>query len=704
MKKVLFSALLLCLSAVCILVLSQTAYAAEPAVVVDGTCGDNLTWTLYDNGELRVSGTGEMENYWFTDSADVDMSPWTDYKDSIRKIEVEEGVTSIGVYAFWQCQNLKTVNLSNTVTHLGEGAISVCEQLETVSMPAVTHIGAMCFAGSYMPSIDLPNGLQQIGEAAFSGCYCLEKLVIPESITYIGKGAFHACKSLKEITLPNTLTSIGESVFSDCMALTDITIPNSVKTIGKNAFNLCTGLKTVTIPKGVTEIGEGVFSGCWELQEVKIADSVASIGTYAFAWCWKLKKITFEGDAPVLGEYAFQSITADAYYPANNATWTAGKRQNYGGTINWIPCSTYTVKFLDWDERIIAMDYYRQGEAIVPPADPVRAADGQYTYTFDKWVLKDDDEGPSTPVIPLGQQDLGVCNGNATYIAVYEAKPIQRSVTWVQVTTSLEGNIGLNFYVKLAPSLVNNATTAMRFIFNGVTIEVPLSQAVKIGDQYKFTCLVSAKNMADNVNAQIVTADGPVDDDKNLTVMAYCNYMIGNSNDAKLVNLMKAMLNYGAAAQILFDHNTSNLANASLSAADKVLEDADVSAYAHSVTGSEEGIQVNQATLILETETSIRIYFKLTGSKTIDRYTFKVDGQVVQAKAAGGLYYVEIPNIAAQHLDRMYTITVGGITIRYGGLSYANQVIKNPQYATEAMTNAAKALFAYNKMAEDYFN
>ena len=130
----------------------------------------------------------------------------------------------------------------------------------------------------------------------------------------------------------------------------------------------------------------------------------------------------------------------------------------------------------------------------------------------------------------------------------------------------------------------------------------------------------------------------------------------------------------------------------------------DASAYAHSLSGSEDGIRVDNATLILETETTARIYFKLTGSKTIDQYTFMVDGKVVQAKPNGALYYVEIPNIAAQHLDEMHTVTVGGLTIRYGGLSYVNQVIKNPQYATEEMTNTAKALFAYNKMAENYFN
>ena len=191
---------------------------------------------------------------------------------------------------------------------------------------------------------------------------------------------------------------------------------------------------------------------------------------------------------------------------------------------------------------------------------------------------------------------------------------------------------------------------------------------------------------------------------KSLAVVTYCNFMIQYGNDPELVSLMKAMLNYGAAAQLLFNHNVNDLANAGLSEVDKVLADVDASGYAASVSGSEEGIALASASLMLETETSIRIYFKLTGSKTIDAFTFFVDGKEVKPVQKGSEYYVEIANIAAQDLDAMHTVTVGGLTVRYGGLSYVNQVIKNPQYATEAMTNAAKALFAYNKMAEDYFN
>ena len=107
---------------------------------------------------------------------------------------------------------------------------------------------------------------------------------------------------------------------------------------------------------------------------------------------------------------------------------------------------------------------------------------------------------------------------------------------------------------------------------------------------------------------------------------------------------------------------------------------------------------------MLETETSIRIYFKLTGSKTVDAFTFLVDGKEVKPVQKGSEYYVEIANIAAQDLDAMHTVTVGGLTIRYGGLSYVNTVLNNQAIAGEALVNTAKALFAYNKLAESYFN
>ena len=158
---------------------------------------------------------------------------------------------------------------------------------------------------------------------------------------------------------------------------------------------------------------------------------------------------------------------------------------------------------------------------------------------------------------------------------------------------------------------------------------------------------------------------------------------------------------YGASAQMLFGHNTDNLANAALSEADKVLANVDASAYAHSVTGTEEGIETKSATLLLDSETTIRVYFQLIGEKTIDEYTFLVNGVEIAPVEKDGAYYVEISGIGAHRLSEKYQVTVGGITVTYCALSYVNQVM-NFSGSTAETVNMAKALFAYYEAAVAY--
>ena len=281
------------------------------------------------------------------------------------------------------------------------------------------------------------------------------------------------------------------------------------------------------------------------------------------------------------------------------------------------------------------------------------------------------------------------------------------TMKWVSVSTTLTGNIGLNFYAELSENLVNNPDAFVRFTLNGKTTDVPVSQAVQSVSngttRYRFTCPITAKNMTDVVSAQVMVGDEAVGSVKTMDVATYCNWVIENYTDADTVNLMKAMLNYGASAQLLFGHNTDDLANAKLSEADKVLADVDASAYKHSVAGTEEGIEVTSMTLLLDSETTIRVYFTLTGSKTIDQYTFRVNGKEVTAVEKDGKYYVQIPNIPAHRLSEMYQVTVGGITVTYGALSYVNQVM-NFAAATPETVNMAKALFAYYEAAMAYAN
>jgi hypothetical protein len=159
------------------------------------------------------------------------------------------------------------------------------------------------------------------------------------------------------------------------------------------------------------------------------------------------------------------------------------------------------------------------------------------------------------------------------------------------------------------------------------------------------------------------------------------------------------MLNYGAAAQLMFEHNVENLANASLSDADKVLPSVDASAYKYAISGKEEGIRTKSATLMLEDVVKVRVYFILTGTKTIDQYTFTIDGKVVTPKQNDKGYYVETSGIAAKDLEKLFEIQVGGITVKYGALSYVNSKANG---TNELEANISKALFVYWQAADSY--
>ena len=104
-----------------------------------GTCGPNLKWHLTDNGVLTISGKGEMNDY-----LDYNRSPWS--KSDIKRIIIGDGVTTIGVFAFYGCNALTSVTIPNSVTTIGYGTFSGCNALTSVTIPnSVTTIGGSAF-------------------------------------------------------------------------------------------------------------------------------------------------------------------------------------------------------------------------------------------------------------------------------------------------------------------------------------------------------------------------------------------------------------------------------------------------------------------------------------------------------------------------------------------------------------------------------
>lgn len=171
-----------------------------------------------------------------------------------------DGTTTIGEFAFQDCETLETVVLPEGVTTIGASAFVGCTNLKSVKLPStLTTINGSAFSGcTALESIQLPGSLEILGDEAFKGCSALTSLTVPKNLTSWGTGAFSGCTGLTQLTLSQGLTAIGNAAFYNCPGLTSVTIPDSVTSIGNYAFR-ATGLTGVTIPKSVTHLGEYPF-------------------------------------------------------------------------------------------------------------------------------------------------------------------------------------------------------------------------------------------------------------------------------------------------------------------------------------------------------------------------------------------------------------------------------------------------------------
>ena len=184
-----------------------------------GVCGENHTW-YYQNGTLVIRGTGDMTDYYYNYGTHEVEHPWVDIHDKIQWVYIEDGVTSIGKHAFYDCRYLSKVEIANSVTTINDNAFSNCEELT---------------------SITIPNSVTSIGDNAFDRCSSLTNITIPTEIQYIGSRVFYGCSNLSitSINIPNTLTYIGSEAFIGCDRLEKVIIdnPNKNLVIYVNAFN-----------------------------------------------------------------------------------------------------------------------------------------------------------------------------------------------------------------------------------------------------------------------------------------------------------------------------------------------------------------------------------------------------------------------------------------------------------------------------------
>ena len=281
------------------------------------------------------------------------------------------------------------------------------------------------------------------------------------------------------------------------------------------------------------------------------------------------------------------------------------------------------------------------------------------------------------------------------------------SVEWKSANATLTGSIFLNFSVVLSDNIVNDPTAFVRFTCADKVIDISVSEAtISVSGgvvRYRFPCQVYAKQMTDTVTAQVMTANGPVGEPKSYSVAQYCTKLMSQTNDPELIATCKAMLNYGAAAQTNFNYRMDDLANAGLSEEDKVIATPDYSVFKHAIVGSEDGIKAASAKLVLDEDVAIRVTFQLTGNKTIDQYTFTIDGVVVQPVESGGRYYIELDGIAASKLNEFHAFSVGGLTVKYSALSYGYMIYNNSGFSAQ-LKALMDAMYEYHTATAEYVN
>ena len=227
-----------------------------------GKCGDDLSWEIiktFDGYTLNISGTGAM--YSWSDYSDA---PWYNCISSITRINIEEGITSIGDYAFVNSISLSEINLPNTITILGENAFYSSGLVEVEIPESVISIESDCFRHCYqLERVTLHEGLERINADAFCLCISLKQVPdFPESLTYLGREAFMYCSSMGGVLrLPENITNIYTQVFYDCCELSGVvTIPAKIESIKDDAFGNCTGIDKIVIYDNVKSFLYDPFS------------------------------------------------------------------------------------------------------------------------------------------------------------------------------------------------------------------------------------------------------------------------------------------------------------------------------------------------------------------------------------------------------------------------------------------------------------
>ena len=306
--------------------------------------------------------------------------------------------------------------------------------------------------------------------------------------------------------------------------------------------------------------------------------------------------------------------------------------------------------------------------------------------------------------------------GNAksfTFTAEYAS--VSPAVSLYGRSITLKDNIDVNYYMEMSDSVFEH-DAYLEFKIAGQTYKLNASDAAEVNENgktlYKFSCPVNAAQMSDTIETRIVI-DNKTEEEYSYSVKEYATELLSKSNEypAETIKLVKALLNYGTAAQNFFKYNTDKPANAGLSDTDKAVAKADFAAYkavikTDSANSQSNGLTYYGSSLICKSEMTVRHYFMVNEGCDINNYKFSyvnADGNEVSLtpkKASDGVYCVDINGIMARNLNSIFACKVTGknkaciFELDYGPFSYSQKVIDSGNSSDE-LKNLVNALYWY---------
>ncbi len=261
------------------------------------------------------------------------------YELGLTEVNIDYPLNSVGKNIFHNNNQLVSVNFNSTINSFAnEGYVFYTTSVEHVKLPDnLTVLKGFFYNCDNLKNIDLPETLLEVGSSAFSNCSSLESLTFPDSVTIIANNAIYECENLKSVTFGKGVSSNidalllklsyleevnfsvenvtyksiggviysynGENLISSCKSVSEnYTVLDGTVTIRNSAFKNNKVIKSVVVSGGVTKIEQDAFYGCSNLVQINLPNTVTEIGKYAFHMA-NLSSISFPNGLEVIEEY-----------------------------------------------------------------------------------------------------------------------------------------------------------------------------------------------------------------------------------------------------------------------------------------------------------------------------------------------------------------------------------------------------------------